>query len=606
MESLTSPAAIDAFLRALPKERVVAKECKHATYTRHRGGEHHDMLSIKEYWTLDDGTRWPTMRFKEDYKRPYWVTKEHLRTHPDKIQFEDISRVDMFKIPQIGLRQDICFRLGRQAPCTASNPLKVIARSPYVYGLDVGPEVFMKNAYMQRWPEAFRPNRVTVIDAETDVNCLLDKKQQLPILWSLVSDDEIVLYVNKDWTFDITNYADQVLAEYKEVIGNWVAIIRKKLSNKKGEYASWIDDIEKIPVRVEFADDHFGITKAMVDHLHFTQPDIVTGWNVFFDAKVIEASILHAGYDPADVLSDPRVPYEYRGVLLKEGSATKKMSSGREMRLDPQERWNVIMNCATWRMQDAMQVYWQLRKAKGKESGGYGLGAVLDRQLDVGKLEYPTEDTSIPSGTIHWHMDMQRQYKVRYGVYNIIDSLGVYVLDKKNSDLSSQISSLAGPCDFSRFNSQPTINAIDMLFSVMKKRQKIICSTSDEMKDENDELLMGKEGWIVTFPSHNVVDSGLFLFSDMPEVQSLVHMFNADADVETTYPTAEIIQNLSKETTMNEPCSIQGVGREKQRLASVNLTGGRVNAVEIIESVCGWPKFDEWLEEAKKDFENAA
>jgi hypothetical protein len=140
----------------------------------------------------------------------------------------------------------------------------------------------------------------------------------------------------------------------------------------------------------------------------------------------------------------------------------------------------------------------------------------------------------------------------------------------------------------------------------MKKRNKIICSTSDEMRDENDELLMGKDGWIVTFPSHNVVDSGLFLFSDMPEVQSLVHMFNADADVETTYPTAEIIQNLSKETTMNEPCSIQGVGRERQRLASVNLTGGRVNAVEIIQSVCGWPTFDEWVEQAKKDFDNAA
>ncbi len=198
-------------------------------------------------------------------------------------------------------------------------------------------------------------------------------------------------------------------------------------------------------------------------------------------------------------------------------------------------------------------------------------------------------------------MDMQQNHKVRYGVYNIFDSLGLWVLDKKNSDLSSQISMLAGPADYSRFNSQPTINAIDMMFSVMKRRKKIICSTSDQMADDNDKLVMGKDGWIVTFPSHNVVDSGLFLFEDMPTVRSMIHVFNSDADVETTYPTAEIIQNLSKETTMNEPCKIQGVLREVQRHAAINLTAPQENAIEIVETVCKMPTLDEWAEAARKD-----
>lgn len=598
MASLNTAAEIDAYLRSLDPARVVSKECKHATYSRHRNGEMHDMLVVKEWWTLDDGTRLPSLRCVEDYKRPYWITKKHLRNHPDKIQFEDIANLEMFKIPQCQLRRDICQKLGSGMP---NNPMKVIARSPYLYGLDTGPEVFMKHAYDVRWPEAFKPNKVTVIDAETDVNGVIDMKQQLPILWSLVSDDEIILYVNQQWAGDTPNYEEQVLAEYAAVIGQWAANIRKKMSNKKGVYPSWVDDIEKIPVRVEFQDNHFTATKAMVDRLHFTQPDIVTGWNVFFDAKCIESSCLYAGHDPADIFSDPRVPYSYRGAQLTEGPSTKKMSSGREMRLDPQERWNKILNTASWRMQDAMQAFWQLRKAKGKESGGYGLSAVLDRQLDSSKLEYPTEDTSIPGGTLHWHIDMQKHYKVRYGVYNIIDSLGVWVLDKKNNDLSSQISALAGPLDYSMFNSQPKINVTDMLFSVSKKRKKIICSTSDQMRDANDDLLSSKEGWIVTFPSHNVVDTGLFLYSDMPHVRSMIHMFNADADVETTYPIAEIIQNLSKETTVAEPCKVKGVSREKLRLASINLTGGRVNAVEIMETVCGWPELDDILAMAERD-----
>lgn len=601
MKKFLTPQEIDVHLAHIPKDQIVSRECKHATYVRHRGGDQQDCLVIKEWVTLSDGSRFPRIRMVENYKRPYWVTKEPFRTHPDKIQFEDLKRLDVFRVPQCKLRQDICFRIRGLQP---NNPMKVLARSPYLYGLDTGPEVFMKQSYADKWPNAFMPNKVSVIDAETDVNGILHAKLQLPILWSLVSDDEIVLYVNDAWAGDIDNYEQQIHKEYRSVIGQWAAAIRKKMTNKKtGECPDWVDLIEQIPVRVERHKTDFDITKGMVDRLHETQPDLVTGWNVFFDAKCIENSVTNAGYDLADVMSDPRVPYEWRGALLTEGQAVKRTSSGREMRLDPQERWNKVLNTASWRMQDMMQLYWQLRKAKGKESGGYGLDAVLDRQLSVGKLKYDTEDTSVPPGTLHWHMDMQRNYKVRYGVYNIIDSLAVWALDKKNHDLSSQISSLAGPLDYSNFNSQPKINVTDMLFSTMKKLGKVICSTSDQMADENDALLSGKDGWIVTFPSHIVADTGLFLFEDMPEIRSMIHMFNADADVETTYPISEIIQNLSSETTIAEPCRVMGVGREALRLASINLTGGRVNSVEIVESICKMPMFDEWLDQAILDIE---
>lgn len=599
MTTPKSPEEIEAYIASLPPDAILTRECKHATYSVHRDGELRDMLSIKEWITLTDGTRWPRMRFVENYKRPYWLTKDFLRTHPDKIQFEDLARVDMHRIEQVKLRRDVCFRLGRGNP---TNGLKQIARSPYVYGLDAGPEVFMKQNYLERYPGSFVPNNVTVIDAETDVNGMLHPTKQLPILWSLVSDDEIILYVNNGWAFDIPNYKEQVLAEYWSVIDEYINQIKKKLRNKKtGETPEFLDQIKKIPVSVEVLDTHFMITKGMVDRLHYTQPDLVTGWNVFFDANVIVNSIVEEGLDPADVLADPRVPYEFRTSYLREGPQTRMSASGREVRLEPQERWNVILNNASWRMQDAMQLYWQLRKAKGKESGGYGLEALSTRQLGVGKLKYPTEDTKVPPGTLHWHMDMQRQYKVRYGVYNIIDSLGVWIIDKKNNDLSSQISALAGSCDYSRFNSQPTINSIDMMFSIMKKRKKIICSTSDQMEDENDGLVTKKDGWIVTFPCHNVVDTGVYLFSDMPEVRSSIHMFGADADVETTYPTAEIIMNLSKETTVAEPCKIAGVGREAQRLASINITGGLVNSIEIMETICKTPTLDEWLDAFKQD-----
>lgn len=490
MPNFQSPEEIDQIIRAAGKDAIVSRECKHATYSTHRDGQTSDMLTIKEYVTLKDGRRLPTLRFAKDYKRPYWVTKPHFRDHPDKIEFEEMSRLDMFRSTQIELRRDICFRLGHGNP---SNPLKQLARSPYLYGLDPGSEVFMKQGYMERWPDSFLPNRVTVIDCETNVF----KEGFQPILWSEVSDDEIVLYYDRSWCIAHSNYEDAVREEYYNILDQWVGMIKKKLTNKNtGVYPSFLDDIYKLPLRFVESDSAFGITEACVNNLHYTQPDIVTGWNLFFDAKVIHDTCVYAGRDPTDVMSDPRVPYEYRGILLKEGQSVKRTSSGREMRLDPQERWNVVLNTASWKMQDAMQAYWQLRKAKGKESGGYSLEAILHRQLGCGKLSYDVEDSQVPPGTLHWHMDMQKNHKVRYGVYNIIDSLGVWVLDKKNNDLSSQISSLSGPCDYSRFNSQPTINAIDMLFSVMKKRNMIICSTSDQMEDELDSRVVGKDGWM--------------------------------------------------------------------------------------------------------------
>lgn len=591
----------DAIIAGLQPGDIVARECKHITYTTSSGeGSRDDMLTIKEYLVLKDGRRIPNIRLRKNFERPYWVTKPHFRTHPDKIQFEDLARVDMFKSTQMNLRQDICFRLGFGNP---AHGVRMLARSQYLYGLDAGPEVFMKQTYAQKWPDTFRPNKVTVIDSETDVFGDWTR----PILWSAVNDDGIDLYVaNREWCPEITDFTDQVLAEFKLALVGWQQTVINKLKNKEtGEYPSFLDDIMKMPVRVHELGDHYGITKGMVDGLHDTQPDLVTGWNVMYDAKVIQASCEHAGIDMVDLTSDDRVPYEFRNTFLKQGQAIKRTASGREMRLDPQERWDIALTTSSWRIQDAMQTYWQLRKAKGKESGGYGLDAVLTRQLGIGKIKYDVEDSAIPSGTLHWHMDMQKNHKVRYGVYNIFDSLGLWVLDKKNSDLSSQISMLAGPCDYSRFNSQPTINAIDMMFSIMKRRKKIICATSDQMADENDGKVMGKDGWIVTFPSHNVVDSGLYLFEDMPDVRSMIHVFNSDADVETTYPTAEIIQNLSKETTMNEPCKIRGVGREVQRHASINLTGPQENCLEIVQTICKMPSLDEWVAQAKLDMEAA-
>lgn len=489
MSKILLPHEIDAIIRSKGRDQVLSRECKHATYTVGASGQH-DALVVKEWITFKDQSRYPTLRVIEDYKRPAWVTKEPYRDHPDKIQFEDLKRVDQFKCRQMDLQQEIYNRIRYGNP---SWPVRRLARKPYVYGCDFGSEVYLKQSYMDKWPGAFRPNLVTVIDCETDV---WDEGFK-PILWSEVNDDEIILYYSRKWAKEHPNYEDDVRAEYANTIPQYMEQIKKKLSNKRtGEYPSWIDKVLTMPLRFVPGDDDVDITQQCTTHLHLTQPDIVTGWNVFFDVSVIHDTAMRAGILPETWMCDPRVPDEYKLAFLKEGPSRKVTAAGRDMQLAPQERWHLMIHSASFRISDSMQLYWQLRKAKGKENGGYGLDAVLTRQIGVGKVKLTVEDSDIPPGTLHWHMEMQKKYKVPYGVYSIMDSVGLKCQEYKNNDLSSQISALAGSLDYSQFNSQPKINAADQHFYAIKHRDKVMCTTSDEMETELDKSIIDRMGWI--------------------------------------------------------------------------------------------------------------
>lgn len=586
-----SPTEIDNIIKSKGKDNVVSRECKHATYVESNHPEYrHDALIVKEWVTFKDGERYPTIRTVEDYKRPYWLTKEPLRTHPEKIHFEDLNRVERYSCRQMDLGLELYTKLRTGRP---TDPIRHFARKPYIYGCDFGPEVYLKRFYQEKWPNNFKPNTVTVIDAETNVW----EEGFKPILWSEVNDDEIILYYDKRWCSEYANYADVVRNMYNETLTEYMDQIRDTLRNRKGEHPKWIDRLESLPLRIVECDDDFHATKSMVDHLHSTQPDIVTGWNVYFDTSVIHDTAERVGYNISKLMSDPRVPDVYKMAYKRAGMAVKLTAAGREFRLEPQERWDIMLHTASFRICDSMQLYWQLRKAMGKEPGGYGLDAVLSRQIGVGKVKLGSDDLTVPPNSLNWHMEMQRYKKPEYGVYSIFDSLGLKAQELKNNDLSSQISTLAGAAPYERFSSQPFINAVDMHFTAIKDRGKVICTTSDEMETEDDKnVLISREGWIVTFQSHLVRPIGLYLFEDMPEVQSTIYMFGADADVETTYPTAEIIQNLGKEQTEAEPGRVRGVSVENQQRQSINVTGGRVNAIEIMQEINGLRKLDDWAD----------
>ncbi len=87
------------------------------------------------------------------------------------------------------------------------------------------------------------------------------------------------------------------------------------------------------------------------------------------------------------------------------------------------------------------------------------------------------------------------------------------------------------------------------------------------------------------------------MFKDtIPNLLSLIYRYVSDADIASTYPNGQIILNLSKDTTILEMCKIRGISNDEQILLGVNLTGGKVNSMEIMTTVGKLPTFRDMLD----------
>ena len=68
-------------------------------------------------------------------------------------------------------------------------------------------------------------------------------------------------------------------------------------------------------------------------------------------------------------------------------------------------------------------------------------------------------------------------------------------------------------------------------------------------------------------------------------------------DVSASYPNNGAVFNISKATTMKELCVIRDIPEELRRTQGLNLSGGRVNAVEFCTTLLNLPMLPELLDE---------
>lgn len=544
----------------------LGKECKHVCYASANDGSRSDLLLVKEYIHEAGKEPVPQVTLVADYKRNFWVTKEGYQKHPDKKEWEEEKRLNKFTTTQVNLTREISKALNKQK--LDGNSLRMLARNQYLYGCDVTTPVLMKQQYMSKWPNCISPNSVAVLDIETDVV----RGTEEIICISITFRDRAILVYTKEFVAGITNVVEGTHSLFEHYLGEHKAA-------------------RNIKLEVMVVDTPALAVIECINRAHQWMPDFIAIWNINFDLPKIIQCLERERYDLGEVFSHPSVPNKFRQARFIEGAAQKVTASGKSMPLHPADRWHTMECMASFYFIDAMCVYKKIRVAKGNEPS-YSLDAILHKHLGIRKLKFVEADAY--SG-LKWHQFMQANYKIEYGVYNLFDCISVELLDEKTKDLSSTMSVLCGFSEYHRFPSQPR-RTVDDLHFLCQEDGLIIATTSDKMEDELDKYVVEMTNWIVTLPAHQVVDNGLALIKEFPNIHTSIRAHVADLDVSGAYPNTEDFMNISKETTYRELCRIKGVNDLAIRRAGINMTAAITNAVEISCDLFGLPTFDTLLE----------
>lgn len=574
----------------LSKDDIKGFECKHAFYMPSANGQD-DLLVVKEIVHLKDETHVANLRLIQNFEFDIYATKQAFRNHTDKKEWEKIERLQKYKTTQTKMAETVA----RVLNLPRDRKMRQYGRSQYLYGTDISLPARIKGMYKRRY-DLFTKNSVAVFDIETDVSVSEVITEQPITMASISFKDRAVLAVDKSFFKGIINPEEKIEKAIQQYLGSMIG------QDKEGNPIT--RDIIKernLKFFVHIVDGEAEVIRTCFKYAHEWKPDIMAVWNLDFDVPHVLRRLALHGVDPADIFCDPSIPKKFRQVTYREGARKQVTNNGTNKALPPAEQWHTFNSMSSFYFIDAMALYKRIRMAKGNEES-YALDAVLDKHLGLRKLKFKEADHLIENGStgLAWHDFMQTRYKAEYCVYNLFDCISVELLDEKNQDMSMMISILCGISDYADFRSTPRRTCDDMHFFCLDKGH-VIAASPDDMKDDNDEHVVGMNGWIVTLPSYMVVENGIRILEDFPDLPTQVRAHVADLDVAAAYPNGEIILNISKETTYRELCKIKGIPEDVQRKTGINLTGGRTNAVEFCMDIHQLPSFREILEIYKRN-----
>lgn len=562
-----------------PKEDLLGYECRHVVYCPpiERGGK--DLHLIKRIAHYKGGIQIPEVVPKWDYERKFWITQPGKQIHREKREFADKADLIEVVTTQSKLQDtvkkkviELCERsrkkFGFKFPGDRAT-MRELCRYPYIYGTDVSSTTLIKKMYQDLYPDLRSPSSMAATDTETN---MFSKEQEI-IMQTITMKEKVFTVIKRDFFKGHINVEERLRACFQHHLAEDI----------KERNLQW---------EIMFVDTAGQIVVEIMKKAHQWMPDFLAIWNIKFDMKKMEEALRADGMDEeqmARVFSDPAVVAAgFHHYEFKIGQANKKKANGGHTPLAPSAQWHVVTTPASFYFIDAMCAYRQIRTGQ-QEEPSYSLDALMDKHVKRRKLKLK-EAEGFKEG--EWHKFMQEFFKFDYVVYNVFDCIGMEILDEKTGDLNLNFPLYSGPSDYSIFPSQPK-KLCNKLFFHLLNEDRVLASTSDEMKMELDDLTVIGKGWITMLPAHLVMDNGLKILQEMHNVPTNIRVGVGDLDIAGTYPNEGICMNISKYTTARELIEIIGVPDHIRRRIGFNLAGGHVNAVEICQDLYKAPSLDD-------------
>ena len=451
-------------------KEVIGVECKFAVHIPAELPTDKDLHFIKERIHYSDGTTEPNTRIIENFKRTFYTTKRAHRKHKDKKEHESIDKLDKHITTQTEMRNNVLRALDRT---WSNDQMRDLSNSPFLYGSDISSTSIIKYMYKKKYPNIESFNSIASLDIETD---MIHNRDEI-IMTSLTMFPYVYLYVREDFCNRIHDYENKVINTANRLLAKYVESHQLKF--------------EVFIVKTEIE-----CISAPINQAHIWKPDFLEIWNIDFELTRFEEASRRANVDLKDIFSDPSVPKDRRFYKYKRGRDKQVTASGKVKPMNPSSKWHWAFYPASFAMIDGMCAYRHIR-AGGQEESSYGLDALMKKHGLDGKLSI--EETDKYDGE-KWHCVMQTDYKVEYGVYCMLDTIGPLLLDEVTKDLASTFTTYAGITDFCNFKSQPKRNVDDYHFFLLENENCVIGSTPtrqftdnkddvdlDEIADDDDE-----------------------------------------------------------------------------------------------------------------------
>lgn len=529
-----------------------------------------DGFFVRETRYHDDGRVEYVPRWLPDIQVSMYVTREKYRTHQQKKEYEEMSKLKEIKATPVTMARAIGRALGR------NQDLHRLAASPYVYGLSMHPTAIIKYRYAKKYQDAVtKVKRIAAFDIETSM------KDESIIIAGATFKDKAVVAVRRDFMSHLA-VTDRDMTE----------LVENALDAQLGEVLKR----RNVDVEVVWCDTPAQLVIECVERLHKWMPDFVSVWNINFDLPRCIAALEAENYRLTDIFCDPCVPHEFRHCEYVAGDKSK-VKAGEEKSLHVADIWNYLDCPSGFMWIDSMYIYRQLRLAEGMLPS-YSLEYVLTRELGHGKLK-----CNVPGKGGPWHTEMQRNYPAEYVAYNLYDCIGLEELDEKTLDLSVSLPIFCGFLPVEEFHRSSKRSESKYYFHALSKGC-VMGVPSYNTGIPADKRLPNRSDWIAILRSDMIRLKGIQVFDDLETPTSRVYMHSSDFDVTGTYPNIQTQLNISRTTMRLETLSLGDTDYHERRYYGSALLGGDVNAHQVSRRLFAMPSHEKMLDEFMSQSEN--